>query len=79
MVARLLQVLVHGFARSSRLLPQLAVRDSSRLSDDNNTASEASILGVLRSQSAALSGWCGVLRPKAPERGNLLRLSLIHI
>lgn len=45
MVARLPQVVVHGFARSSRLRPLLA-RDPSRLLDDNNTASEASIVGV---------------------------------
>ncbi len=45
MVARLPQVVVHGFARSSRLPPQLA-RDSSCSLDDNTTASEASIVGV---------------------------------
>jgi len=47
MVARLPQVLVHGSTRSLRLLPQLEARDSSRSLDDNNTASKASILGVL--------------------------------
>ena len=45
MVARLLQVVVHGFARLSRLPPPLA-RDPSRLLNDNNAASEASIVGV---------------------------------
>ena len=45
MVARLPQVVVHGFARSSRF-PPLLVRDSSRSLDDNNTASETSIVGV---------------------------------
>ena len=66
MVAGLLQEVVHGFAGSSRLPPPLA-GDSSRLLNDNNAASEALIVGVFRSWSAALSGWCGALRPKAPE------------
>jgi len=46
MVAGLLQVVVHGFARLSCLRLLLA-RDSSRLLDDNNnTASETSVVGV---------------------------------
>ena len=45
MVARLPQVVDHGFAGSSRLPPPPA-RDSSHFFDDNSTASEAPIVGV---------------------------------
>ena len=45
MVARLPQAYSHGFARLLRLPPQLAT-DSSCSLDDNNTASEASNVGV---------------------------------
>jgi len=45
MVARLRHVVVHGSTRSLHL-PLLLASDSSRLSDVNNTASEASIVGV---------------------------------
>ncbi len=45
MVARLPQVVGHGFVRSSCFLSPFA-RDPSRLLNDNNAASEAPIVGV---------------------------------
>ena len=66
MVARLPQAYSHGFARSLRLPPQLAT-DSSCSLDDNNTASEASNVGVSPQSVCRSLRVVRSIQTKAPE------------